>query len=74
MFKFFENLVDPYCAYPASDHPPQRLWPFLLAYAQPFKRVFAVAAVDGEWWDGRVLERQKVRNYSLLGSIRRSDL
>lgn len=45
MFKFFENLVDPYCAYPASDHPPQRLWPFLLAYAQPFKRVFAVAAV-----------------------------
>ncbi|WP_323763818.1 ABC transporter ATP-binding protein [Marinovum sp.] len=45
MFKFFENLVDPYCDYTASDHPPQRLWPFLRDYAQPFKRVFAIAAL-----------------------------
>ncbi|WP_417523372.1 ABC transporter ATP-binding protein [Marinovum sp.] len=45
MFKFFENLVDPYRPYPASDHPPQRLWPFLWAYAQPFKRIFALAAI-----------------------------
>ncbi|MEP2642613.1 ABC transporter ATP-binding protein [Roseobacter sp.] len=45
MFRFFERLVDPYCAYPETNHPPQRLWPFMLQYAQPFKRVFILAGV-----------------------------
>ncbi len=45
MFRFFENLVDPYCAYPEKDTPPTRLWPFLRDYAQPFRRVFAWTAV-----------------------------
>lgn len=45
MFKFFENLIDPYVDYPETDHPPQTLWLFLKDYAQPFKRVFAVTAV-----------------------------
>lgn len=29
MFRFFENLVDPYCDYPEQDRPPTRLWPFM---------------------------------------------
>jgi ATP-binding cassette subfamily B multidrug efflux pump len=45
MFRFFENLVDPYIPYEETDTPPQRLWPFLKAYSQPFRRVFAFAAI-----------------------------
>ncbi|WP_299563068.1 ABC transporter ATP-binding protein [uncultured Sulfitobacter sp.] len=45
MFRFFENLVDPYVEYPVQDRPAQRLWPFFLAYSAPFKKVFASTAV-----------------------------
>lgn len=45
MFKFFETLVDPYCDYETSDTPPQTLWAFLWNYSQPFKRIFALAAL-----------------------------
>lgn len=45
MFKFFENLVDPYCDYPETDTPPRKLWPFMWDYSQPFKRVFLVAGI-----------------------------
>ena len=44
MFRFFENLVDPYVSYPQKDAPPQRLLPFLMDYAQPFRRIFIVTA------------------------------
>lgn len=44
MFRFFENLVDPYTSYEASDRPPTRLFPFLWEYSQPFKKIFAVTA------------------------------
>ena len=37
MFRFFEQLVDPYVAYPQQDTPPRKLWPFLLTYARPFR-------------------------------------
>ncbi|MBT3142214.1 multidrug ABC transporter ATP-binding protein [Phaeobacter gallaeciensis] len=40
MFRYFENLVDPYIAYPEEDTPPTRLWPFMLVYSKPFLRVF----------------------------------
>ncbi|WP_171123829.1 ABC transporter ATP-binding protein [Ruegeria sp. HKCCA4707] len=40
MFRFFENLVDPFVAYKESDAPPTRLWPFMLEYSKPFYRVF----------------------------------
>ncbi|PRZ49364.1 ABC transporter ATP-binding protein [Tritonibacter scottomollicae] len=40
MFRFFENLIDPYCDYPETDRPPTKLWPFMRDYAQPFKKVF----------------------------------
>ncbi|WP_375229411.1 ABC transporter ATP-binding protein [Roseobacter sp. S98] len=45
MFRFFERLVDPYTSYTETDHPPQKLWPFLWEYSQPFKRVFFWAAL-----------------------------
>ncbi|EAQ46309.1 ABC transporter, transmembrane ATP-binding protein [Roseobacter sp. MED193] len=44
MFRFFENLIDPYCDYPETDQPPTRLWPFLKAYSEPFKAVFILTA------------------------------
>ena len=45
MFRFFENLVDPYGPYTPNDTPPRRLWPFLKEYIQPFRAVFAVTAI-----------------------------
>ena len=62
MFRYFENLVDPYGPYPQTDTPPRKLLPFLLTYAQPFRRVFwaaglmslVVAAVEAEKIRGRL--------------------
>ncbi|MGR3761237.1 ABC transporter ATP-binding protein [Roseobacteraceae bacterium NS-SX3] len=45
MFRYFENLVDPYCDYPETNTPPQKLWPFLRGYSQPFKTVFVLATL-----------------------------
>ncbi|MDK3017883.1 ABC transporter ATP-binding protein [Pseudodonghicola flavimaris] len=45
MFRFFENLIDPYCAYSQDDRPPTRVWPFLGVYARPFRRVFFWTAI-----------------------------
>jgi len=45
MFRFFENLVDPYVDYPEKDSPPQTLWLFLKDYAEPFKHIFVWTAV-----------------------------
>ncbi|WP_019954281.1 ABC transporter ATP-binding protein [Yoonia vestfoldensis] len=42
MFRFFEELVDPYTPYQETDTPPKRLYPFLRAYAEPFRAVFWV--------------------------------
>ena len=66
MFRFFESLVDPYTEYPETDRPPQRLWPFLWDYSQPFKRVFAITAILSVvvaavevwliWYTGRVVD------------------
>lgn len=43
MFRFFENLVDPYQPYQENDTPPTRLIPFLVNYAEPFRAVFWIA-------------------------------
>ncbi|OWJ74164.1 multidrug ABC transporter ATP-binding protein [Haematobacter massiliensis] len=66
MFRFFETLVDPYTAYEERDAPPRRLWPFLLSFARPFRRVFAVTAllciivasveIALVWYMGRVVD------------------
>ena len=45
MFRFFENLVDPYVEYTETDRPPQRLWPFMRDYSRPFTRVFWVTGI-----------------------------
>ncbi|MCB1365888.1 MAG: ABC transporter ATP-binding protein [Rhodobacteraceae bacterium] len=45
MFRYFENLVNPYVDYPEEDRPPTRLWPFMMGYARPFARVFVWAGL-----------------------------
>ncbi len=45
MFRFFEQMVDPYVDYPDSDKPPAKLWPFMLQYARPFRRVFVATTL-----------------------------
>lgn len=66
MFRFFENLVDPYASYAQTDTPPRKLWPFLREYILPFRTVFAVtaflsianAALDVAliWYVGRLVD------------------
>jgi len=45
MFRFLENLIDPYCDYVETDRPPQKLGPFLLEYCRPFRAVFAITGI-----------------------------
>ena len=45
MFRFFENLVDPYIAYPDNNTPPRQLWPFLRDLSRPFRSVFWVTGI-----------------------------
>ena len=45
MFRYFENLVDPYCEYPREDRPPQTLWGFMMGYSRPFRAVFWMAGI-----------------------------
>ena len=42
MFKYFENLIDPYQPYAPVDKPPKRLFAFMWSYLHPFKRLFWV--------------------------------
>jgi ATP-binding cassette subfamily B multidrug efflux pump len=66
MFRFFENLVDPYAPYDQKDEPPRRVIPFLMDYARPFRGVFVattiVTALAGFadvaliWYVGRVVD------------------
>jgi ATP-binding cassette subfamily B multidrug efflux pump len=46
MFRYFESLVDPYARYAEADSPPNRLWPFLLDYLRPARRVMAWTIVS----------------------------
>ncbi len=45
MFKYFENLIDPFEDYSAIDSPPKKLWPFLRSYMKPFRKVFWATGV-----------------------------
>ncbi|WP_085307468.1 ABC transporter ATP-binding protein [Planktotalea arctica] len=66
MLRFFERLVDPYVSYSETNVPPTKLWPFMMNYAQPFKKVFwytgimsVVVAVVEIWlisYMGRVVD------------------
>jgi ATP-binding cassette subfamily B multidrug efflux pump len=66
MFRFFENLVDPYGPYAQHDAPPARLWPFMRQYLGPFRRAFALAILFKSivafgdvaivWYVGRLID------------------
>ncbi len=66
MFRFFENLIDPYVSYEENDRPPTRLWPFMRDLCGPFWRVFLwtallsviVAAIEVAliWYMGRLVD------------------
>ena len=45
MFRYFENLIDPYCEYTQTDTPPTKLWPFLRGYCRPFYGVLVLMTV-----------------------------
>ena len=45
MFRYFENLIDPYCEYKQTDTPPTKLWPSLRGYCRPFYGVLALMTV-----------------------------
>jgi ATP-binding cassette, subfamily B, multidrug efflux pump len=40
LFRFFENLVDPFEPYAQTDKMPDRLWPFLKGFSKPFRGIF----------------------------------
>ena len=66
MFRFFENLVDPYASYAQTDTPPRKLWPFLAEYVWPFRKVFVVTGITSLitavsevvliWYVGRLVD------------------
>ncbi|MEO0359256.1 MAG: multidrug ABC transporter ATP-binding protein, partial [Pseudomonadota bacterium] len=45
MFRFFENLIDPYQSYTPDPTPPQTLRAFLWSYLRPFQIVFVIAGL-----------------------------
>ncbi len=45
VLQYFEKFVDPYTPYQETDHPPQRLWPFMREYARPFKKIFILTGL-----------------------------
>lgn len=44
IFRYFENLIDPYVDYAQEDRPPRDLWSFFMGYSQPFKKIFGLTA------------------------------
>ena len=44
MFRYFENLVDPYVDYDSTDTPPARVGPFIRSYTEAFRGVFYLGA------------------------------
>ena len=45
MFKWFENLINPYKDYEDNDVPPNRLTPFIWNYLKNFKKILATALI-----------------------------
>jgi len=43
MYRYLENLVDPYVDFPEVDAPPTRLGAFMRDYSKPFKKLFWIA-------------------------------
>ena len=45
MFRFFENLVDPFSKYQELDNPPKTVRSFLMSYTKPFLSIFIMTGV-----------------------------
>jgi ATP-binding cassette subfamily B multidrug efflux pump len=45
LFRFFENLVDPFVGYARTDTPPSSLYAFMMQYTGPFRRLFIAATL-----------------------------
>ena len=45
MFRFFENLVDPFSKYQELDNPPKTVRSFLMSYTKPFLGIFIMTGV-----------------------------
>ena len=45
MFRYFENLIDPYSEYTQTDTPLTTLWAFLRGYCRPFYGVLVLMTV-----------------------------
>ena len=45
MFRFFENLVDPYEDYDQSIPMPQKVWPFIWHFSKPFRGIYVAAGI-----------------------------
>ena len=45
MFRYFENLVDPFQGYEETDTPPSKLYAFLSDYALPFRGLLILTAL-----------------------------
>jgi len=70
VYKYFENLVDPYTSYAEDDAPPRRLWPFLKRYLKPFHKVLVITGVFSIitafveigliWYLGRIVDLLEV--------------
>ena len=45
MFRFFENLVDPFSNYQELDNPPNTVRSFLISYTKPFLGIFIITGV-----------------------------
>ena len=45
MFRFFENLVDPYSAYEDDMDPPSGLMQYLVYNTKPFRKLFLITGI-----------------------------
>ena len=45
MFRFFENLVDPFSNYQELDNPPNTVRSFLISYTKPFLGIFIITGL-----------------------------
>jgi len=45
MYRFFENLVDPYETYAENDTPPKRVGPFIASWLRPFRKLLVLNAL-----------------------------
>lgn len=70
MFRFLENLVDPYEPHMETNTPPRRLWPFMRGYSSRFHRVF-IAAMGPIMVsdDGSIVERGHHDRWLTYGSM-----